>query len=190
MYSKFIYVFQICLGVVFLASTLGKLREPRALAHGLRDYGIENEFLAAALLMVLTIVEGAIAFSHLTAIGMDTSIPIALALLSVLLLLVGRTLHNGKRVSCLCFGASNGELVSVRTVARLATMLIAECVLALSRALGYRAPDLSQDTLAEFARYALCSLLLLCFVGWLFNVAILIQFHKATVRGLSPRRTA
>lgn len=121
-------VVQLAVGIVFLVSALGKARNPGAFVRGVADYEILPPRLSAAAGVMVILVEGLLAFSHLTGLWIAQAVPLAVATLAVFLAAVEISLRRHRDLPCFCFG-DRDERVSGRSVAQLLLLLGAELLL-------------------------------------------------------------
>jgi hypothetical protein len=110
---------QVALGVVFLASTVGKLRSPAAFVRGVAEYRILPTPLAHALGVVLIPVEASLALAYLGGWWLSAALPLGVAMLLVFALAVAITLVRNRDIACHCFGGLADERVSGRSLAQL-----------------------------------------------------------------------
>ncbi len=134
-------VTQLALGLVFLASSLAKLRDPAAFARGVASYELLPQGLARSAGYALIPLEALLACAHLTGLWLRPGALLGAAMLCVFALGVAINLRRGRGLPCFCFSARGGELLSARTLARLGLLLAGECLL-LSDAALWAAPSL------------------------------------------------
>lgn len=116
-------VAQLALGVVFLASTVGKLRRPASFIRGVADYDLLPRPIALALGALLIPVEGFVALTHLGGFALATATPLAIGLLVIFAVAVTVSLRRERELPCFCFSSDGSELISGRTVARVLGLL-------------------------------------------------------------------
>jgi hypothetical protein len=122
-------VARLALGLVFLLSTLGKLRRPAAFLRGVAEYEILPVPLAYVFGAVLVPVEAFLAVAHLTGRGLGVAVPLGIAVLLVFATAVGVNLGRNRDLLCHCFNSLGGERISARSLAQLALLLAAEVLL-------------------------------------------------------------
>lgn len=133
-------VVQLALGLVFLASTLGKLRRPRAFARGVAEYKLLPPLVAYAFGFALIPLEGYLAISHLSGWTLRIAAPVAMMTLAAFTVAVGVNLARKRKLPCFCFG--DGEaLISRRSLVRLFLLLAAEALLLFDRRLFLASSD-------------------------------------------------
>ncbi len=162
---------QLALGLVFLASALGKLRDPRAFARGVADYEVLPRGLAVAAAWALIPIEALLSAAHLSGLLLRPAALVGLLTLCAFAIGVGVNLRRGRGLPCLCFGARGGELVSARTLARLGLLIAGEALLLAGSGGAARAAPLSLDTL-------FVALALLCAGHWLLSLPDLVYVVK------------
>lgn len=128
---------QATIGLVFLFSAFGKLRDPRGFVRGVIAYQVLPQRLAIGYGLLLVPLEVALALSMLSDRFVRTGAVLALLLLTSFLLAVGLNVRRGRALSCFCFGAAAGEQVSGRSLARIVLLLTAT-VLVFCRGWGWR----------------------------------------------------
>lgn len=120
---------QFIVGLTFLGSTIGKLLTPALFFDSLRDYRLLPSWAVNHAGVSLIAIEGLIAFSCLSGWLLQPVGILALVLLGIFLVVTSVALKRATHVRCLCFGASNAEPLSVRTVVRI--LLLAAVVVTL-----------------------------------------------------------
>ena len=126
---------QLGLGVVFLFSTGGKLRDPAAFVRGVAGYRIVPRRLAHGFGMVLISLEGFLAMSHLSGWLLAAAVPLALGMLATFAVAVSVVLARGQELPCYCFGARDGERTSKHSLVRLLFLIVGEVLLVTEPAL-------------------------------------------------------
>jgi Methylamine utilisation protein MauE len=122
-------VAQLALGLVFLLSTLGKLRRPAAFLRGVAEYEILPAPLAYIFGAVLIPVEAFLAAAHLTGRGLGGAVPLGIAVLLAFATAVAVNLRRNRDLLCHCFDSLGGERISARSLAQLGLLLAAEVLL-------------------------------------------------------------
>ena len=112
-------VVQLALGLVFLLSTVGKLRRPAAFLEGVAEYEVLPRPLALAFGALVIPAEAFLAVAHLTGWGLSVAVPVGCALLLAFALAVGVNLTRRRDLLCHCFGSQGGERISLRSAAQL-----------------------------------------------------------------------
>lgn len=115
-------VLQFVVGLAFLSSAASKILAPALFFDGLRDYRL---FPTGTVRYAGTIVigtEALIAVAFLTGWQLRLFGHVALGLSAVFLIVTIVTLARGFHVKCLCFGASDTEPMSARTLLRLSLL--------------------------------------------------------------------
>lgn len=120
---------RVILGIVFLFSAAGKLRDPRSFARGVADYQILPSSFAYLVGMLVIPLEGSLAFAHLTGWLLPFASLAGFSLLSSFAAAVGVNLYRGRAVHCYCFGVHGQDRISGRTLARLVLLFLIEAIL-------------------------------------------------------------
>lgn len=115
-------VLQFVVGLTFLSSALGKIMGPALFFDGLRDYRMLPTRVVNYVGAIVIATEALIALSYLGGWLLWPAGILALALLAVFLLVTTSALKRGMHVKCLCFGASDTEPLSVRTIVRISLL--------------------------------------------------------------------
>lgn len=115
-------VSQMALAIVFLLSSLPKLRQPRRFARGVVEYRILPSNVAYLFGLALVPTEVFLAASLLTGWLATLALPVATGLMLVFFVGVAVNLRRGRRIACGCFGQDSEE-ISPRTLARLLLLL-------------------------------------------------------------------
>ena len=122
-------VLQFVVGLTFLSSAISKLLTFSLFSDGLRDYRMLPHWSVKHVAIAVIAAEGAVALSYLSGWQLWHFGLLALGLCAVFIFVTTLALLNGMHVKCLCFGASNEEQVSVRTIVRI--LLLAGLLLTL-----------------------------------------------------------
>lgn len=165
--TEILLLTQLAIGLVFLRSSLGKLRHPGQFATGMSEYRLLPASLVQPSAILIIAAELLIAVSHLTGVQLQYSVLSALALLSMLVVATIATMWRGLAVPCLCFSGGEGQMVSKRTVARLALLLSAEFMLWLGLWSGVKWPAPYNLDAAEVLIAVLCAGLTLNMLSWI-----------------------
>jgi len=120
--SYFTLAFQLSLGIVFLFSSLPKLRRPLAFTGAVVEYKILPAQVAHVFAFALIPLEAFLAVAFLTGWWIDIALPLAAVLLSLFLIAVAINLRRGRNIPCGCLG-NTSELISPRILARLLLLL-------------------------------------------------------------------
>ncbi len=167
-------VLQLAVGLVFLASTLGKLRYPRAFARGVADYELIPEAAAYVLSWTLIPVEAFIAIAHLSGQWLPIAAPLGLITLLLFTAAVGINLARGRGLPCYCFGGRGSDTISWRSMVRLLLLIGAELVIILAIRSGPVPPSSPRDlVIATFWAVALMLGAL-----WILSLDDLVQLMK------------
>jgi Methylamine utilisation protein MauE len=161
-------VIQISLGLVFAISTVAKLLDPLAFVEGVKRYGIASHLLSSIIGMLIIAVEGWLAITHLSGRTLTLGAPIALCLLGSFAVAVGINLVRGRQVPCHCFGRY-GEILSFRTLARLALLGLGEVLLVFQYGLPgrhYPVPDPRATSFQQIGLALFWALLVLLIGSW------------------------
>lgn len=110
---------RIAVGVVFVVSTLSKVRQPRAFANGVRQYDVLPPGLSYVIGLILIPAEAITAFLLITGYFSPLGVLAALCLLLCFGLGVTINLLRGRSLSCYCFGSASSERISFRTLERI-----------------------------------------------------------------------
>jgi hypothetical protein len=115
-------VLQFVVGVAFLSSATSKMIAPALFFDGLRDYRLLPAVTIRYVGIFVIGTEGLIAVACLTGWELQYFVPVAFCLSAVFLMVTSITLARGLHVKCLCFGSSDTEPMSVRTLVRISLM--------------------------------------------------------------------
>jgi len=136
------FIAAMTLGLTFLASGIGKLRDPREFVIAVVDYNVAPRTLAvvyARLLPFAEVICGILLLVGVwpTAVGVG-----AIGLLGSFLFGVGANLLRGRELDCHCFGSRRSEKLGWVTIARISVLIL--CGLAVTR--GTSAPLVTSGT--------------------------------------------
>lgn len=172
-------VVQLALGLVFMLSATGKLRDPKGFAHGVTDYQILPASLAYPVSILIIGLEGWLAIAHLTGWLLATAVPLACVTLASFALAVGVNLGRGRSLPCYCFGDRGGETISGRTLARLFSLFLCEALLLTAPHLLTTRPLVYQQLAAgELGLAFLWAMLLLVAGSWFLSLPDLIDMLR------------
>lgn len=110
---------QLALGLIFLQSSLGKLRRPTEFLRGVAAYQVLPSFLAAPFGALVIPLELLIAVSFLTGQWSGMATYIGLLLLTSFLIAVAINIRRRRTLPCYCFGAASEEQISTRSLVRI-----------------------------------------------------------------------
>lgn len=117
------FIGAIALGVTFIVSAAGKLRDPRGFVLGVLDYQILPAQFAIAYGRVIPVVEFICGLCLLLGLLRTVAAALAAALLLSFLVGVGVNLSRGRTMDCHCSGSGSSEPLSWVTVARIVILL-------------------------------------------------------------------
>lgn len=120
---------QLAIGMFFLASAVGKLLDPVGFATGVAEFDLVPAPVAFLGAWLIIATELLLALSHLSGVALGYALPAGLLLLLLFLIAVIYSLKAGLERPCYCFGASDHEPMSARTVMRLLLLLAGELFL-------------------------------------------------------------
>jgi uncharacterized membrane protein YphA (DoxX/SURF4 family) len=176
------------LGGVFAASSVAKLRKPRAFASVVAGYALVP---AAAAPLVAALVIGTelfLACALLTGVLLDAALWVAAAVLLVFGAAVAVNLRRGRHVTCGCFGSTE-ERLSPRSLLRIGLLGIAVLVVSLQRHPNIAVPDLLSVGSAGF-EYLVAAAAVTCFfvmaAAWVLNSPEVL----AAIRAAAARRVS
>lgn len=178
MSAELLLVVQLAVGLVFLRSGLGKLSDARTFFAGLGEYDFLPQRLIAPSGIAIIAAEAVVAFAHLSGWMLTTILPLALGLLTVFLLVAAFTLQRKVSVPCLCFGAGDGELLSMHSVARIALLLAAEALLASQAFVGVRWPMPYQTQAGDLIIAVACAGLAAMTSSWALTLPELVALAR------------
>ena len=115
-------VLQFVVGVAFLSSATSKMLAPALFFEGVRDYRLLPTVTVRYVGIIVIGTEMLIAVACLTGWQFQFFVPVALGLSAVFLMVTSITLARGLHVKCLCFGASDTEPISARTLMRISLL--------------------------------------------------------------------
>lgn len=119
LWSVVAWVARTVIGLMFLASALGKLRDLPEFVAGALNYKLLPEQVVRALAPILPAVELAVAAALLTATSPGLAAAASLVLLTVFAGAVAINLRRGRRILCFCGGAGSREVIGPATLARI-----------------------------------------------------------------------
>ncbi len=129
-WSVVAWVARIVLGLAFLASAFGKLRDLSAFVLGALDYDVLPAHLVRPLASVLPVVELVVAVALLTGVLPAQAAAASLLLLTAFAGAVAVNLRRGRHIPCFCGGARSREVIGLATLARILLLGVAAVVVA------------------------------------------------------------
>jgi Methylamine utilisation protein MauE len=121
-------VVQLAIGILFLISSAGKLRDRGSFTEGLAAYRILPSSWASVGGLFIIGVESFLAAAHISGHLLKVGLLAGLALIASFALAVCFNLARGRVLPCYCFGSS-GSTISWATLARLALLAFGEAFL-------------------------------------------------------------
>jgi hypothetical protein len=158
------YATQLAIGLVFLYSGLTKLTKPIVFIRGIAEYRIIPKSLASIVGPLFIAAEIWLAFAHFRPSLTTTTLEFAIVILATLGLAVAVNLRRGRTLPCFCFG-DNGENISVRTLLRLACLMICEIFLIVANRLSFPAARLPELFIS-----VTWAMLLVVGVSWILSI--------------------
>lgn len=114
---------RIAIGLVFLFSSIGKLRDVRGFVKGVVDYQVLPASLATAYGYLVVPTEVFVGVSLILGWQVGVGAVVALLLLISFLIAVSINLRRQRDLTCHCFGANSNEKVSRRSLARIVVLM-------------------------------------------------------------------
>ncbi len=159
--------------LVFLFSTIGKLRDLRGFLKGVVADQVLPAPLAVAYGLILVPLEGFVAFAFLSGRWVDIGVRVSLALLFSFFLAVGLNVLRHRDLSCYCFGAALTERISWRTLARTGLLLSGALVILLGGSSNAAVSASVADSLLK----GILALFVLVAGMWILAVPDLLRLH-------------
>ena len=128
--SVFSYGVRLALGCIFLYSSLGKIRQPYDFLSSIYDYELVGPKLGMFIGMALPWLELLVGVCLTGGIFVGGALLTSIEMSVMFTFVLGWALCKGIEISCGCFGASYGEIISFST-------LIRACVILLFSIIGY-----------------------------------------------------
>ena len=123
-----VWVARLVLGVSFLLSGAGKLRDVPGFIDAAVRYRVGAEHVVRRLARTLPLVELSLATALLVGVMPRLAAAASLALLAVFAYAVITNLRRGRDLPCACGGVGGGEEIGVATVTRIAALGLAAVV--------------------------------------------------------------
>jgi putative oxidoreductase len=111
-------VARMSVALTFALAAFPKLWNPSAFAEGLLEYGIVSAFQARIASVVLPVAELALAVDLVIGWELWAGSLLACLLLGVFTLVAIRTLVQGRRLRCSCFGGGQGDYIGPGLIVR------------------------------------------------------------------------
>ncbi len=181
MFAEMGLVVQLALGIVFLLSAAGKLRDPAGFARGVADYQIVAASVAHPVGLLIIALEGWLAIAHLTGWLLAAAVPLGFGMLTTFAVAVGMNLGRGRVLPCYCFGGRGEETISARTLARLLLLLLCEALLLADSSLFTTSQLVYHSRIVSFSELALAlfwATFLLAVGSWVFSLPDLVDLLR------------
>jgi hypothetical protein len=150
---------QVGIGLVFVWSSLGKVRDPSAFAEGLADYQMLPRKLLYPASFTVIVVEALISAAHLAGWLLWLFLPLSLGFLASFIAVSWINLRSRRHARCMCFGVASGEVVSHRTLLRLGLLFAGEGLL------FFHLPHSTWNALAALTPADLASITIMAVAG-------------------------
>ena len=166
---------QLVVGLLFLLSTVAKIREPMQLFHTIGDF-FDGRFgpLSYIVGSGLILSEVVVAISHLTGLYLSVVVPFTITLLTCFLTFVIVSIYRDLSIDCMCFGV--GETVSWRTASRVVVLLAGEGTLYYISQFHL----LIELPLLVLMSVFICSIAVITLFNWLLRLTDLVEFLRTS----------
>jgi hypothetical protein len=174
-------VVQLAVGLVFLLSVTGKLMNPFGFARGVVEYRIFPDRISYLFGLLLIPTEILLAVTHLTGWLLSFGALLGVVALACFTTGVAINLIRGRLLPCHCFGNSKEDVISGRTLARLALLMVGEMLLLADFAFSRANNPVNLNVVnnaSEFGLAFLSAIFLLIFGSWLLNAADMIELLR------------
>lgn len=145
--SELLACCQLAVGIVFLTTSISKVRDPKRFIRDVRRYEVLPTRSAAVVAALLVAGEIGVAFALVTGLGVGIGAPLAVALTATFFSAVAVNLRRRHIVPCGCFGDET-EVVSELTLARLGLLLAVSVGIVIGDAAELYQPDIWRASLA------------------------------------------
>jgi uncharacterized membrane protein YphA (DoxX/SURF4 family) len=126
-YDQLQLMVNLSLGLMFAISSTAKLGSPKRFMEGVANYGLVPQPFVSTFAIFVIVTEAVLSVLHLT--GRLVAAPLALSLLCMFFAAVSTNLIRKRAVPCHCFGSGSAEMISSRSLIRLALAISGECFL-------------------------------------------------------------
>ena len=122
---------RMAIGLLFLVTATGKLKNPREFARGIIEYQVLPAYLGVPSAWVVIALELSVGVGFITAWNPQFFGSVAVALLSIFLIAIAVNVYRGTSPPCYCFGQASSERLSSRSLIRVAVLLSGSLLVAL-----------------------------------------------------------
>jgi len=129
MSSHFQSIIRVSLGLMFGLSVVGKIVHPKQFVRGVKEYKILHSSFARTFAIFVILGELLLASGHLAGQMLFASYIAGIVLLSIFFLAISINLARKRRLPCFCFGGPGDEMISARSLTRLAIAMVGEVTL-------------------------------------------------------------
>jgi putative oxidoreductase len=137
--DSFIYIVRVCIGCMFIYSSLPKIRQPYDFLSNIYSYELIGPRLGMFVAMTLPWLELFVGICLIAGIFIGGALLVSIALVSLFTFALASALYQGLNISCGCFGSAQNEIISAGTLSRAVLILI----LSISAAVLYHTSILS-----------------------------------------------
>ncbi len=124
-YKIFLYVVRICLGCIFIYSSIPKIRQPYDFLSSVYGYELVGVKLGMFVTMVFPWVELFAGICLVGGIFVSGALLASSGMASIFTFVIGWALYMNLDISCGCFGSSSSELIDYWTLIRALVILVA-----------------------------------------------------------------
>lgn len=171
---------RLAIGLLFGLSSAAKVMNRRKFTLGVREYAIVPVRLAGPAAWCIIASESFVSFSHLTGWGFKAGGALCLLLLATFFIAVSVNLVRRRVLPCHCFGSSDSQVISPKTLIRLAVLMGCEALLLSAAREG---AGMEFRTPGEALLPAVWALLMLIVGLWIENIPALVRFWGRARKG-------
>jgi uncharacterized membrane protein YphA (DoxX/SURF4 family) len=124
-FEAFMYITRVCIGCMFIYSSLPKIRQPYDFLSSLYSYELAGPKLGMLIAMTLPWLELLVGICLVGGIFIGGSLLVSMAMAAMFTYVLGSALLNDLDITCGCFGAGATDIVNYSTLIRAIIMLIA-----------------------------------------------------------------
>ena len=146
LFSGFILVMRLGVGCLFLCSSLPKIRQPYDFLSSVYNYELVGPKLGVLVAMTLPWAELLVGICLVGGIFVSGALLVSMGMAAMFTFVLASALYRGLDISCGCFSASGGGIISYSTLIRACAILLASitayiCAVMLRPCAGGKGPN-------------------------------------------------
>src|SRR6266536_2519110 len=187
--TDFGLITQSAIGIVFLISVVGKLKDPRMFAPAIEDYEIIPEQASLIASVLIMAAEVGLSIAHLAGFFVKSAALLGCGLFISFAVSVTINLRRRRTLPCYCFDTRGGSPISGRTLLRLCVLICAELFLVLQPTSTWVYWNVSGTNLylADIGWHLFWAVLLLATCSWIVSLPEVLELLSKRSQATAPK---